>query len=145
MRDSSHLKAVGYDNIRFVDAMTDDIPDDVLREIIRENAPDVVLATAITPMIYKAQTALQIAKEECPDAKAILGGIHPTFMYVQVLTEAPWIDYIVRGEGEEIIVNLMQAISAGVDLQERRSRPANGAPSRKRGNANRLLKNAWST
>jgi anaerobic magnesium-protoporphyrin IX monomethyl ester cyclase len=30
-----------------------------------------------------------------------------------VLTEAPWIDYIVRGEGEEIVVNLVTAIAEG--------------------------------
>jgi anaerobic magnesium-protoporphyrin IX monomethyl ester cyclase len=32
----------------------------------------------------------------------VLGGIHATFMYKQVLSEAPWVDVIVRGEGEEI-------------------------------------------
>jgi anaerobic magnesium-protoporphyrin IX monomethyl ester cyclase len=114
------LKTAGYPNIRFVDAMTNDIPDDVLTEIIRTNQPDVIMATAITPMIYKAQEALKIAREIRPQAKIILGGIHPTFMYAQVLTEAPWIDYIVRGEGEEIIVNLMRSIEAGTDLQDRR-------------------------
>jgi anaerobic magnesium-protoporphyrin IX monomethyl ester cyclase len=114
------LKSAGYDNIRFIDAMTNYIPDDQLREIIRENQPDAVLTTAITPMIYKAQSVLQMAREELPNAKTILGGIHPTFMYMQILSEAPWIDYIVRGEGEEIIVNLMHSIKAGKDLQERR-------------------------
>ncbi len=114
------LKSAGYDNIRFVDAMTNDIPDDKLREIIRENQPDVVLATAITPMIYQAQTTLKMTREECPNAKTVLGGIHSTFMYTQVLTEAPWIDYIVRGEGEEIIVNLVRSIEAGKDCYERR-------------------------
>jgi anaerobic magnesium-protoporphyrin IX monomethyl ester cyclase len=64
-------------------------------------------------MIYKAQEVMKIASEECPDATTILGGIHPSFMYVQVLNEAPWIDYIVRGEGEEIIVNLIDAIADG--------------------------------
>ncbi len=113
------LKAAGYPNIRFVDAMTNNIPDETLREIIRQNQPDVVLATAITPMIYKAQRCLEIVREVLPNAKTILGGIHPTFMYGQVLTEAPWIDYIVRGEGEEIIVNLMRSIEAGADLKER--------------------------
>ena len=52
-----------------------------------------VSATAITPMIYQAQISLKIAHEVCPQAKLILGGIHPTFMYGQVLSEAPWIDY----------------------------------------------------
>ncbi|MCB9160243.1 MAG: magnesium-protoporphyrin IX monomethyl ester anaerobic oxidative cyclase [Caldilineaceae bacterium] len=114
------LKSAGYDNIRFVDAMTNHIDDDELRRIIAANQPDIIMATAITPMIYQAQTSLKIAREEMPDAKLILGGIHATFMYVQVLSEAPWIDYIVRGEGEEIIVNLMRAIEAGTDLADRR-------------------------
>ena len=36
-----------------------------------------------------------------------------TFMYQQVLTEAPWIDAIVRGEGEEILINLVRLIDQG--------------------------------
>ncbi len=43
----------------------------------------------------------------------VLGGIHATFMYQQVLTEAPWIDAIVRGEGEEILVELVRADRGG--------------------------------
>ncbi|WP_295402014.1 magnesium-protoporphyrin IX monomethyl ester anaerobic oxidative cyclase [uncultured Thiocystis sp.] len=113
------LKHAGMDNVRFVDAMTDDIPDDKLREIIRANKPDVVLATAITPQIYKAQSTLQLAKEVNPDTITVLGGIHATFMYTQVLGEAPWIDYIVRGEGEEIAVALLKAIEDGTHREAR--------------------------
>jgi len=40
-------------------------------------------------------------------------------MYKQVLTEAPWIDVIVRGEGEEIIINLCAAIAEGRYPQDR--------------------------
>ena len=115
------LKQAGFDNIRFVDAMTNYIPDDVLAEIIAKNKPDVVLATAITPMIYQSQRTLQIVKEVCPNAKTIMGGVHPTYMYNEVLNEAPWVDYIIRGEGEEITVNLLRAIAKGTDLQERRN------------------------
>ncbi len=115
------LKQAGFDNIRFVDAMTDYIADDVLAEIIAQNQPDVVLATAITPMIYQSQKTLQIVKEVCPNAKTIMGGVHPTYMYNEVLNEAPWVDYIIRGEGEEITVNLLRAIADGTDLQERRN------------------------
>jgi anaerobic magnesium-protoporphyrin IX monomethyl ester cyclase len=114
------LKHAGMTNIRFVDAMTYDLSDEKLREIIRINKPDVVLATAITPQIYKAQTTLQIAKEVLPDVVTVLGGIHPTFMYTQVFSEAPWIDYIVRGEGEEIAVALLQSIEAGTHRKDRK-------------------------
>ncbi|KAB2953063.1 magnesium-protoporphyrin IX monomethyl ester anaerobic oxidative cyclase [Heliorestis acidaminivorans] len=115
------LKKAGYANIKFIDAMCEDLPDDVLGEIIRRNQPDVVLASAITPMIYKAQDTLKVVKEINPNTKTILGGIHPTFMYSQVLSEAPWIDYIVRGEGEEIIVNLMDTIAAGNEMKDRKN------------------------
>ncbi|WP_129672088.1 magnesium-protoporphyrin IX monomethyl ester anaerobic oxidative cyclase [Candidatus Chloroploca sp. Khr17] len=113
------LKTAGFDNVRFIDAMTLDIPDDQLRVIIERNRPDVILATAITPMIIKAQATLKMARELLPNTKLILGGVHPTFMYAQVLSEAPWVDYIVRGEGEEIIVELLKSIEAGSDLKDR--------------------------
>ena len=114
------LKHAGITNVRFVDAMTNDIPDDRLAELIRSNAPDVVLTTAITPMIYQAQKTLEIAKRECPACVTVLGGIHPTFMYAQVLSECGAVDYVVRGEGEEIAVELMSAIQDGTHVARRR-------------------------
>jgi len=74
---------------------------------------DIVGATSITPSIYKAERALQIAKEVVPGCVTMLGGVHATFMFKQVLSEAPWIDVIVRGEGEEILVETVRAIEAG--------------------------------
>jgi anaerobic magnesium-protoporphyrin IX monomethyl ester cyclase len=107
------LKAAGFSDLRFIDAMTNNISDDDLRDIIKSEKPDVVGCTSITPSIYKAERVLQIAKEVHPDAVTVLGGIHATFMYQQVLTEAPWIDAIVRGEGEEILINLVRLINEG--------------------------------
>jgi anaerobic magnesium-protoporphyrin IX monomethyl ester cyclase len=104
------LKRAGHSDIRFIDAMTNDLSEDEVRRLLAEERPDVIGATAITPAIYKAERALQIAKEVHPDAVTVLGGIHATFMYTQVLAEAPWVDVIVRGEGETILVNLVRAI-----------------------------------
>jgi radical SAM superfamily enzyme YgiQ (UPF0313 family) len=55
----------------------------------------------------------QARREIHPNAVTVLGGIHGTFMYGQVLGECAEIDYIVRGEGEEIVVNLVKAIAEG--------------------------------
>jgi anaerobic magnesium-protoporphyrin IX monomethyl ester cyclase len=107
------LKRAGYTDTRFIDAMTNNLSDSQLRELLSAEKPDIVGATAITPSIYKAERALQIAKEIHPGAVAVLGGIHATFMYQQVLSEAPWIDAIVRGEGEEILIELVKLIDAG--------------------------------
>jgi len=113
------LKKAGFDQIRFVDAMADDLPDEQIEEIIRNNQPDVVMATNITPSIFKAQDIMKIAKKVDPKIRTIMGCIHSTFMYPQVLSEAPETDYVVRGEGEEIAVNLIKAIAAGNDRETR--------------------------
>ncbi len=113
------LKAAGFHEVKFVDAMTNYIENDVLAKIIEEYQPEVVLATAITPMIYKSQETLKLVREVCPAAKTIMGGVHPTYMYQEVLGEAPWVDYIIRGEGEEITVNLLMAIAQGTDERDR--------------------------
>jgi anaerobic magnesium-protoporphyrin IX monomethyl ester cyclase len=113
------LKDAGYTDVSFIDAMTNDLSDEALAQRIREEKPDLVGATSITPSIYKAERALQIAKEVAPGCVTMLGGVHATFMFKQVLSEAPWIDVIVRGEGEEILVETVRAIEAG-DFERRR-------------------------
>ncbi|MGC9270178.1 magnesium-protoporphyrin IX monomethyl ester anaerobic oxidative cyclase [Acidiphilium sp.] len=107
------LKSAGYTDVTFIDAMTDRLSDEQIRERIAAVEPDVIGATSITPSIYAAEAILKMAKEIHPRAVTVLGGIHATFMYQQVLVEAPWIDVIARGEGEAIIVNLLNAVAGG--------------------------------
>ncbi len=114
------LRTAGFDDIHFIDAMTDNVTDDDLRARMAAIAPDVVGTTAITPAIYVAEQILKIASEVVPGALRVLGGIHATFMYRQVLSEAPWVDVIVRGEGEEILTALMKARAEGRWPQDRR-------------------------
>nr|MCU0648975.1 cobalamin-dependent protein [Gemmatimonadaceae bacterium] len=113
------LRSAGYTDYRFIDAMTDNIPDDRLVAMLQAETPDLILCTSITPSIYKAQETLALAKRVHPDVVTVLGGVHATFMYQQVLGEAPWIDYVVRGEGEEILVNLVRALDEGRLATER--------------------------
>ncbi len=113
------LKAAGMTDVHFIDAMANDLPLEVLEQKIRELKPDVVATGAKTPIIYSAERTLKLAKEVNPKCKTILGGIHGTFMYRQVLHEAPWIDYVIRGEGEIVARNLWTAIDAGTDERDR--------------------------
>lgn len=116
---TGYLKAGGYTDITFVDAMTHHLDEEQVRAKIVELQPDVVGCTAITPAIYKAERLLQIAKEVKPDTVTVLGGIHGTFMYPQVLKEAPWIDAVVRGEGEQVFLNLVRAVDDGSFARDR--------------------------
>ena len=93
--------------------MTHHLSDEQVVARLRELQPDIVGCTAITPAIYKAEGLLKLAKELDPGVVTVLGGIHGTFMYPQVLKEAPWIDAVVRGEGEQVFLNLVSAIDDG--------------------------------
>ncbi len=110
---AGHLRDAGYTDVTFLDAMSNHMEDGELAGKLAELQPDVVGVTAITPSIYKAEEVLKIAQNVVPDAVRVLGGVHATFMYKQVLSEAPWVDVIVRGEGEEIFTNLVKAIDDG--------------------------------
>ena len=116
---AGYLKAGGYPEIVFVDAMTHHLSDDAVRARIASYRPDIVGCTAITPAIYKAERLLAIAKEVDPTIVTVLGGIHGTFMYPQVLREAPWIDVVVRGEGEQVFLNLVRAVDDGTWAADR--------------------------
>ena len=89
--------------------------------VVDELQPDIVGCTAITPAIYQAEATLQWAKEVNPDIVTVLGGIHGTFMYPQVLAEAPWIDAVVRGEGEAVFLNFVRAVDDGRWARDRHS------------------------
>jgi len=116
------LRKAGYQDIEFIDAMTENLDDAALEQRLRATrAPDVVGCTSITPSIYKAQSTLALARQVFPAAVTVLGGIHGTFMYKQVLAEAPDIDLIVRGEGEEVLVNVVRAVEQGTLLRDRSS------------------------
>ena len=116
---AGHLRKAGFDNIHFIDAMTHNLPEEELIRRLVDMQPDVIGTTAITPSIYMAERVLELAQEYVPQALRVLGGIHATFMYKQVLSEAPWVDVIVRGEGEEIFTGLMQVVYRGEYLQTR--------------------------
>ena len=116
---TGYLKAGGYTDVHFVDAMTHHLDDEAVRARIAELQPDIVGCTAITPAIYKAEGLLKIAKEVNPAIVTVLGGIHGTFMYPQVLKEAPWIDAVVRGEGEQVFLNFVRAVDNGTWARDR--------------------------
>jgi anaerobic magnesium-protoporphyrin IX monomethyl ester cyclase len=107
------LKAKGFDDIHFIDAMTMNVPAEELRARLVDLKPDLIGVTSITPSIYAAEEVLQIALEAVPNAVRVLGGVHATFMFRQVLSEAPQVEVIVRGEGEEIMVVLAEAVRDG--------------------------------
>ena len=88
-----------------------------LGEKLASFRPDVVGITAVTPTIDSAMLAAHTSKLALPKAPVILGGPHATFADAQVLNGSPDIDIIVRGEGEQTILELLQTLFHSGDLQ----------------------------
>jgi len=70
--------------------------------------PDFVGIASMTPTIPSALQSARVAKEACPNSKVIMGGPHATFMDKQILSEEKAVDIVVRGEGEETLLELIQ-------------------------------------
>jgi anaerobic magnesium-protoporphyrin IX monomethyl ester cyclase len=98
------------------DAMSLFVGWDEIRAQLRERQPAFVGSYAITATINTCLELGRVVKEEVPDAQYILGGVHPTFMWREVLEEpgSP-VDFIVRGEGEGTVEDLMRCLVDGGD------------------------------
>ncbi len=107
------LEKHGYE-IDFYDAMSKFHDYDQIRERIKKSKPDFIGVTAITATIVDAVKVLEVAKEEIPGIVTIIGGVHPTFMYEEILEKSSDIvDYCVIGEGEYTMPELLNMINSG--------------------------------
>jgi anaerobic magnesium-protoporphyrin IX monomethyl ester cyclase len=86
-----------------------------IEQRFRESMADYVASSAITSTINDAVKTLELAKRIRPDSVTILGGVHPTFMYEEILTNTEAVDYIVMGEGEVTLRHLLEMLEAGGD------------------------------
>lgn len=73
--------------------------------------PDVIGITSTT-LTYKSATEIvKTAKKACPNSLTILGGPHVTVLDEQTLNEQPEVDIVVRGEGEQTLLELVDLVS----------------------------------
>lgn len=73
--------------------------------------PDVVGVTSATFTYEPALEIVKTAKEACPNCLTILGGPHVTVMDKQTLVKQAEADIVVRGEGEQTMLELVDLIS----------------------------------
>ena len=100
---------------RIYDAAAKDHGYPEMEDHFRESKADYVASTAITATINDAIRTLELAKNVNPATVTILGGVHPTFMYEEVLAASSAVDYIVIGEGEITLRHLLTALEGGED------------------------------
>lgn len=107
---------------RIFDAMNKDRSFEDIRAEVERFRPDFVMSLDYLPVtgaistatVPAALRALAVAKEVDPRIVTLIGGPHPTFMYDEILRDPEnRSDFVIRGEAEETLVELMSAVPAG--------------------------------
>jgi anaerobic magnesium-protoporphyrin IX monomethyl ester cyclase len=73
--------------------------------------PDIVGITSVTVTFSSALQAARVIKEVYPRTIIVLGGPHVTVMDEKTLSEQPETDIVVRGEGEQTMLELADIVS----------------------------------
>lgn len=113
--DNRYLKNEGF--LRYMNLLRNsggEIWEEIARAI-QDYRPQVVGLTAKSQNYCSAIRIAKIAKSINPETVVILGGPHASMSRDQVLCEDS-IDVVVPGEGEEKIVDLLNALQRGGDL-----------------------------
>ena len=91
------------------------ITPDVLREKMEGlEKPYIFGVSCLTAHIARGYEVAKMIKEEFPDATVVFGGLHPTTLPEEALRTG-YVDYVVRGEGEEVMLQLHRAIRGDGD------------------------------
>jgi len=106
---SAYLKERGHDCDLILSSHTKDLVRD-----IQDFSPDLIGFSAFTGMQGSAYKIIRQVKKNF-DIPVIVGGPHPTFYPMECMKECPEIDMICRGDGEETLLKLINAIKEKKD------------------------------
>ena len=89
------------------------IPD--VRKYLSESKPDIVGVTFTTENRFIGFETLRAARSVLPNALTLAGGPHVSMAAEDTLTHIPELDLVARGEGEEILLNIVRQRESGGD------------------------------
>jgi len=110
------LLQAGLEDVKVIDMAQMSLTD--AEQIVREEKPQVVGITCFTETRVNTLKTAGIVKAVTPGIKVILGGVHATLMYPQIMQHYPAVDVICLGESEVILVELLKAFERDDDLQD---------------------------
>ncbi len=96
--------------VRFLDASAENLDLRSIKNRIKDFYPDLVGITATTPAFYDACDVARISKDLNEDVITVIGGPHVTFVPRYTLKKCPYLDIVVRGEGEITFKELLSVL-----------------------------------
>jgi radical SAM superfamily enzyme YgiQ (UPF0313 family) len=110
---ASSVKAKRGDEVKVIDAFCENLTGAELSRRVMEEEPDVFGINCSTHTFLDAIGLMQELRVLRPEMKLVLGGYHATFAAERILKEYPFVDYIIKGEGERSFPQLLQHIEDG--------------------------------
>lgn len=111
---STPLLRAGY-QVRIIDStITPNFQKRVLAEL--DDALCLAISLVTGPMIRETVQIAKAAKALYPDKPVVLGGWHPSLLPAQTLA-AKYVDIVVKGQGEEAFLEVVQRIEAGASMR----------------------------
>ena len=111
---AARLKASGH----MADILnTAAMPDDKLVSFINYGGYEIIGFTSMTFLMPEIYRLAKIIKKEIPSCTTICGGVHTSALPRLTLEECPDLDSPVAGEGEEVVLNFLQALEKGSNLE----------------------------
>lgn len=99
-----------HKEVKIIDEHIRVISEDLLKESVKTLSPPYIFGiSALTACIKRSYDIIRMIKNLYPESKIVLGGIHPTVLPDEVLGNCD-VDFIIKREGEEILVELYDAI-----------------------------------
>jgi anaerobic magnesium-protoporphyrin IX monomethyl ester cyclase len=105
-------------DVKIIDCTALNIGRQALAEAIRQEQPEIVGTTALTPFLYKAVEVAGVAKEVDRRIITVLGGPHVTYLPEKTLRENAAIDIVACGEGDRVMVDLVRCIERAGQLSQ---------------------------
>ncbi len=105
------VRADGHE-CQIVDALSLGLRTEDVERIVREANPDVVCVTAATPGFPAALDLCRRVRAE--GRTTIIGGVHASYMFPEFLPAGD-VDFVVVGEGEETLPELLRCLATGAD------------------------------
>ena len=102
---AAHAERHGY-NVKVIDIHAERMSPDDFYEMVKEYNPRFVGITVLSSMIAVTHALAKEVKDLNADCKVIVGGVHAELFPEEMLSN-PSIDYVVRGDGEEPILALL--------------------------------------
>ena len=114
---ASWLKKNNVD-VKLLDLEVEELDNSQLLELIKEMKPVIAGFSCMTATIIAGHNIARFIKENFPDIKTVVGGVHSTAIPERTLEEFSCFDIVVRGEGEISLLELYKAIASGGDISK---------------------------